>query len=441
MTAPVWTTEADDCPPEPPPRVLGAVWALLLINGIGYSSVDTVIPFPHSVAQIVTMGSLGVAFMLAIAANRNFIIRPSALLLLLSLLVVTSLAASMQMESGIGAFVRCARFGVFVTTLWLVTPWWRGDFRFAIYHIRTMAAFLVTVLVGMVLSPSAAFSGPDGRLVGAIWPITAPQVGLYCAVATGLTSILWLAGRVGGRAALAIVAPALGLLLLSHTRTALLGLVVALLVAGLSMLSTGRRVRKSLVGTVLVVGVGWLFLWQVVYAFLLRGQDRSQLTSLTGRAEGGGPSWPDPPHARQSSCSASAFTASPTAACRSTAAGCRVYHELGLFGRRHRRRRSCWSCSPRRSLRPPLTRRGLCPVPRPSTCIVSSYTEVGLGDASPYLLHLAVATSLLVASLVPPPWPRVNARSHENPETNRITQFRVPRKLDAGATTEAREAV
>ena len=29
-------------------------------------------------------------------------------------------------------------------------------------------------------------------------------------------------------------------------------------------------------------------------------------------------------------------------------------------------------------------------------CIVASYTEVGLGDASPYLLNLAVAASLLV---------------------------------------------
>ncbi len=28
-------------------------------------------------------------------------------------------------------------------------------------------------------------------------------------------------------------------------------------------------------------------------------------------------------------------------------------------------------------------------------CLATSYTEVGLGDASPYLLHLAVAASLL----------------------------------------------
>jgi hypothetical protein len=30
-------------------------------------------------------------------------------------------------------------------------------------------------------------------------------------------------------------------------------------------------------------------------------------------------------------------------------------------------------------------------------CMVASITETGLGDASPYLLHLAVATSLLAA--------------------------------------------
>jgi hypothetical protein len=31
-------------------------------------------------------------------------------------------------------------------------------------------------------------------------------------------------------------------------------------------------------------------------------------------------------------------------------------------------------------------------------CAVASYTEVGLGDASPYLLHLVVAASLLASA-------------------------------------------
>ncbi|HEX2187144.1 MAG TPA: O-antigen ligase domain-containing protein, partial [Chloroflexota bacterium] len=31
-------------------------------------------------------------------------------------------------------------------------------------------------------------------------------------------------------------------------------------------------------------------------------------------------------------------------------------------------------------------------------CAIASYTEVGLGDASPYLLHIVVAASLLVTA-------------------------------------------
>jgi len=46
-------------------------------------------------------------------------------------------------------------------------------------------------------------------------------------------------------------------------------------------------------------------------------------------------------------------------------------------------------------LRPPSLARA-CAIFLITYCISASYTEAGLGDASPYLLHLAVAASLLV---------------------------------------------
>ena len=45
-------------------------------------------------------------------------------------------------------------------------------------------------------------------------------------------------------------------------------------------------------------------------------------------------------------------------------------------------------------LRPPSLPRA-CAIFLISYCAIASYTEAGLGDASPYLLHLAVAASLL----------------------------------------------
>jgi len=41
--------------PSAPPLV-GAVWALLLINTLGYSGVDMITPFLQRVGRIITMG-------------------------------------------------------------------------------------------------------------------------------------------------------------------------------------------------------------------------------------------------------------------------------------------------------------------------------------------------------------------------------------------------
>jgi hypothetical protein len=52
-------------------------------------------------------------------------------------------------------------------------------------------------------------------------------------------------------------------------------------------------------------------------------------------------------------------------------------------------------------LRPPSLARA-CALFLITYCGLASYTEAGLGDASPYLLHLALAASLLVAPTAPP---------------------------------------
>ncbi|MGH3656201.1 MAG: hypothetical protein ACRDUA_06045, partial [Micromonosporaceae bacterium] len=265
------------------PRLVGVAWALLLVNALGTQGGDTVVPVPRPVMQMVTMGALLAAFALALVLNPRVRLRPSAYLLLLSLLAVVSIASSMQLESGPGSLFRCFRLGLFVVTLWLLSRWWRGDLRFARYHLYALSAVLLTVLAGLVISPGSAFSGPGGRLVGAIWPIPPPQVGQYCALATGLAILLWLTRNIDGRSAAVIAVPAVVLLLLSHTRTALLGLVVALAVAGLSLAFTNARVRRALamaVGLGAVVAVAFS---QFILAWLRRGQDADELANLTGR--------------------------------------------------------------------------------------------------------------------------------------------------------------
>jgi hypothetical protein len=375
------------------PRLVGVVWALLVVNTLGYTTVDMIIPFPRQAAQLVTMGALVTALGLALVLNPRVRLRPSAYLLLLSLLALVSVASSIRLESGFGSIFRCFRLTVFVATLWLISSWWRGDLRFARYHVRALGAVLFTVLAGLTISPGSAFSGPEGRLVGALWPIPAPQVGQYCAIAAGLAVMLVLTQCIDGRSAAVIAVPAVGLLLLSHTRTALIGLVTALAVAGLILAFTDARARRALAvaaGFAAVVAVAF---GQVVQDWLQRGQDTEQLTSLTGRQK----VW-DLLLAKERTLSEQVFGVGLTdksfAGLSIDNSWLSIYYEQGWAGIMIMIT-ILGGLIFTAALRPPSPQRA-CAIFLILYCLVASYTEAGLGDASPYLLHLAVAASLLV---------------------------------------------
>jgi hypothetical protein len=376
------------------PRLVGVVWGLLLINTLGYTSASLIIPLTHSIAQIVTMGALAAAFGLALVLNPRMRIRPSAYLFLLSLLALVSIASSLRLESGLGSLFRCFRLTLFVGTLWLLSVWWHGDLRFARYHVRALGAVLLTVLAGLVISPGAAFSGPDGRLVGAIWPIPAPQVGLYCAIATGLCVVLWLTRNIDGRSVAVISVPAVGLLLLSHTRTALLGLITALLLVTFILAFTNARARHTLAAAIGFGTVAEVMFGQVVMSWLQRGQDAEELSNLTGRAK----VW-DLLLGKERTLGEQFFGVGLTDKSFDGLpidnSWLSIYHEQGWVGIAIViAMLGCLLATA--ALRPPSPARS-CAVFLIVYCLVASYTEVGLGDASPYLLNLAGAASLLAA--------------------------------------------
>ena len=380
------------------PRLVGLAWGFLLVNTLGFNASALIIPFPHAFGQVVTMGLLLAAFALALVLNPRIRLRPSAYMVLLTLLALLATASSLRLESGLGSLFRCFRLLVFVATLWLLSAWWRGDLRFVRFHLRALVAVLSTVLAGLLISPGAAFSGPDGRLVGALWPIAAPQVGMYCAVGIGLSILLWLNRGLDGRSALVISVPAAVLLLLSHTRTALFGLVGALLVAGLASMFTNGRVRRFL-GTSLGLGATVAVLFGAgVQTWLLRGQDSQQLTSLTGRAK----VW-DALLARDRSVDELVMGVGLTDKSYNglpiDSAWLSVYNELGwagvvlvvcVLG----------SLLVTAALRPPSPQRTIAIFLVVYSC-VASYTEVGLDDASPYLLNLFVAAALIAVPIRP----------------------------------------
>jgi hypothetical protein len=387
---PLQTTPDDRIGPAP--RHVGLVWTLLTINVLGFLPSDgMLVPVPKVVGQVVTMGALVLALLLALLLNPRITVRPNVYLTLLSALAVVAVASSIPLESGLGSLLRCFRFVVFVATLWLVCRWWRGDLRFVWFHVKVLGAVLLTVVAGLV-SPGNAFSGPDGRLVGAIWPVPAPQVGQYCAVLIGLIATLWLVRAVDWRSAVMIIAPGFVLLLLSHTRTALVAMLVAFAFAALSTALRSLRARRALLLFGVVGGAALLFQGALLTWFQ-RGQDEDELLSLTGRQK----VW-DALLARDRTVGEQllgvGLTDKSYGGLPIDSSWLADYHELGLIGV-GLVGAMIVALLGAALLRPPTPARG-CALFLVVYCCIASYTEVGLGDASPYLLHLAVAASLLI---------------------------------------------
>ncbi|MFF7475791.1 O-antigen ligase domain-containing protein [Streptomyces sp. NPDC008092] len=392
------------------PRIVGIVWGLLVLNTLGSAGAKTIVPLPRSLIQMVTMGALVAAFALALAVNLRLRIRPSAYLLLLTLLLVTSVISSANLESGFGALFRCFRLTLFIGTLWLLSRWWDGSLTFVRYHIRAYFAVLGSVALGLVVSPGAAL--PDlygGRLVGALWPLTPPQIGQYAAVIIGLTALLLLGRRTDRKSAAVVIVPSFVLLALTHTRTATLGLLLGFALAIGSLILTSAAARKFFSWAVLLGVVAAVGFASALQTWFLRGQSKENFSSLTGRAK----VW-------------DALLAAPrTTSEKFLGVGLgdksfgglpidnswlAVYNEQGLAGV------TLVAIiivvlGGVALLRPPSLQRA-CAIFLISYCAIASYTEAGLGDASPYLLHLALAASLLAspAATAPLPAPELPGR-------------------------------
>lgn len=375
------------------PPLVGLVWSLLIINTLGSTGAVTVVPIPRSVIQMVTMGSLMSALALAFVLNIGLRLRPSAYLLLLSLLLVVSIISSAYLESGFGALFRCFRLAVFIATLWLLTPWWDGSLTFVRHHIRALGVVLISVALGLVIAPGLAMPETyGGRLVDAIWPLTPPQVGQYSAIVAGLTLMLWLGRQTDRWTALVVVAPAIVLLLLSHTRTATLGLIVGLAVAVASLTLTSGRARRVFSWAVLVVGLAVVVTGPAVQAWFRRGQSEENFSNLTGRAK----VWDAllaEPRTTTEQLFGVGLTNKSFGGLPIDSSWLAVYHEQGYVGIAIVVAFLA-TLLVVAALRPPSLGRA-CAIFLIVYCLVASFTEAGLGDASPYLLHLALAASLL----------------------------------------------
>jgi hypothetical protein len=371
------------------------VWAALFLNVLAFSDLKTVIPIPTTVGQMATQGALIVAFLLALMANPRGIIRPNLFLLLLTIMAVVALMVSIHNEFFLGSTFRACRLIGFTTVLWLLTPWFgRSDFVLLRSHIWCLRIVVGSILLGAILSPGAAYSYGDGRLSGALWPIPPTQVAHYSAVLIGCTVVLWFGGAVRGRTALLTLIGAGATLLGAHTRTALIAMTIGLLIAAASMFIGHARVRRASAALAVLVVVAASLFAPLIIEWFFRGQTSEEAAGLTGRTK----VWTEILGLQRSwwqEVFGSGLSNKSFNGLSIDSNWLAVYLDQGWFGVAvdaallliliflavtHRR-------GIRRAAALFLV----------TYCLVTSITETGLGDASPYLLHLVVAASLLAA--------------------------------------------
>ena len=55
----------------------GFIWGLLIVNGMTFSAVPTLVPLPSGVVKVVTQSALAVAFVWVLLLNRVRLVRPN----------------------------------------------------------------------------------------------------------------------------------------------------------------------------------------------------------------------------------------------------------------------------------------------------------------------------------------------------------------------------
>lgn len=376
---------------------LGWVWGLLLFNVMPFAGGPSLIPVPSLVGRALTQLSLLVAFGLALTLNRRLLIRRNFMLFFMSLLCVTSAMMSVRGYFGVGSMIRAGRLVIFVSVLWLLTPWWgRRDMLVLRMHVKALCVVIASVVIGAVLSPGKAFASGD-RLGGAIWSIPSTQVAHYTAMALGLAVVLWMAGSLPSKAAFVVAAVGAATLILTETRTAMIGLVVGLVLAAASLFASRRRVRRAVLAAVGVALVVLVFNSSpTVKAWFQRGQSAQELTNLTGRTL----VWHDLLAAPVDEAhrifgygmSNDSFDGGSI-----DSSWLSTYYDQGLFGDLiDVLLLVTVLVASLRCPRGPARAAGLFVV---GYCAVASITETGLGDASTYLLDLFAAMSAVAAPL------------------------------------------
>ncbi len=377
-------------------RRIGWIWALMFLNVLSYAPQPLVLHIPSFIGKGITQASLWVALLLALTINRNIRLRPNSYLVIFTVLAVYSLIISFATLHP-GSAYRGVRLMGFVATLWLLTPWFgRRDLLLLRCHLRCVVTVICVSLAGILLGPHKAFV--DHRLEGAVWPIPSTQLAHYAAIVGGLAAVLWLVGMLKRNTALALVFLSFVTIMLSHTRTALVAMVIAVVVAGLSLFLRQRRVRKSMSIAVIVVSVGAVCFLPFASNWFHRGESGSGFTDLTGRTL----VWHrllNQPRSETEVLFGAGLSNKSYAGLPIDDSWLAAYQDQGLVG--DVLIGMFLLALLLAAVKAPPGRARALALFLIAYGLIASYTEVGLGDASPYLLELTLAAALLTVREVP----------------------------------------
>jgi hypothetical protein len=376
-------------------RRVNATWGLLYLNTMTFVAGTSILHIPSKFGKGIAQGALPLAIMVALTVNPKFKVRPNVFLCIVGLLVVDTVLTSTQ--GHLGTWFRTFRLAEFVVALWLLTPWWgRNDMLLLRCHLRWLYVALGSVLLGLVIAPGRALSY-NGRLTGVIWPMLPTQIAQFAGIAAGLTIVLWLARLVSGRVTLLGVTVAVIVLLLAHTRTALVALVAGVLVAGLSLFTINARVRKLFAAGAVTVSIGVVTVAGIVTNWLARGENAQGLATLTGRTN----FWAlvlNTPRTKFQEIFGFGLSNASINGLPIDSNWLAAYMQEGLFG--------VVVCAMilvfllvAAFFQPPGIRRALALFIL-TYCLLASFTEDAFTDVSTYLLDLTVAATLLVIPLM-----------------------------------------
>jgi len=222
----------------------------------------------------------------------------------------------------------------------------------------------------------------------------------YAAVLVGMTVMLWLAGASRSRWTGVVIAVALVVVLLTHSRIGLIAMLAGILVGGLSLFLSRQRVRRAFVVAIVVLAIGALSFAPSITGWFERGESSQALSNLTGRTNVWSALLVQPRTEANTllgyGMSNNGFNGLPI-----DSSWLATYQDQGLVG----------------DVLIGLVLLSLLLVALISPrgpgkavalflvvyCAISSITETGLGQPSIYILDLVVAMSVLMSPLVPMP--------------------------------------